>query len=262
MNTSAQKSLYQMNPQSRFSDRAEDYAKYRPSYPTEAIALILEGLEKSPELIVADIGAGTGISSRLLADRGIKVIAIEPNAAMREVAIPHPLVEFTDGNAENTNLPDASVDLVTCFQSFHWFNPKPTLTEFKRILKPQGKLAAVWNNRNQEDEFTGKYSNLNRIASGDRSQLRYGTERFLSSSYLFSQVNHFIFPFQQALDRDGLIGRAMSTSYIPKKGEVYQQFVSDLKRLYEEYRDRNGLVYLKYITNIYLAQVQTQYQYP
>ena len=86
--------LYQMNPQQRFSDRAEDYAKYRPSYPSEAIDSILEGLEAPERLIAADIGAGTGISSRLFAARGVKVIAIEPNAAMREAEITHPLVEF------------------------------------------------------------------------------------------------------------------------------------------------------------------------
>lgn len=84
----------QLNPQSRFSDRAQDYAKYRPSYPSEAIDCILAGLETSG--IAADIGAGTGISSRLLADRGVKVIAIEPNAAMKQAAESHPLVEFGD----------------------------------------------------------------------------------------------------------------------------------------------------------------------
>ena len=114
--------LHQLNPQSRFSDRAEDYAKYRPSYPTAAIDCILQEFKEKSPLIAADIGAGTGISSRLLADRGVRVIAIEPNAAMRQVAEAHPLVEFRHGSAEATKLPDKSVDLVTCFQAFHWFN--------------------------------------------------------------------------------------------------------------------------------------------
>lgn len=86
-----------MNPLSRFSDRAADYAKHRPSYPTPAIDAILEGFGEPPQLVAADIGAGTGISSRLLAERGVRVIAIEPNAAMREAASPHPLVEFREG---------------------------------------------------------------------------------------------------------------------------------------------------------------------
>jgi ubiquinone/menaquinone biosynthesis C-methylase UbiE len=114
--------LHTMNPLSRFSDRVADYVKYRPSYPAAAIAIILAGLGNSAQLIAADIGAGTGISSRLLAERGISVIAIEPNTEMRQAAESHKLVEVREGTAEVTNLPDASVDLVTCFQSFHWFN--------------------------------------------------------------------------------------------------------------------------------------------
>ena len=147
-----------MNPLSRFSDRAADYAKYRPSYPDEAIAILLEGLGNPSQLLAADIGAGTGISSPLLAQRGVRVIAIEPNEAMREAASPHPLVEFQDGAAEATNLPDTSVDLVTCFQAFHWFNPEPTLEVFHRILKPTGRLAVVWNDRDRNNELTQSYT--------------------------------------------------------------------------------------------------------
>jgi ubiquinone/menaquinone biosynthesis C-methylase UbiE len=104
--------LHNLNPQGRFTNRAEDYAKYRPSYPSAVIDRILAKLNNI-SVIIADIGAGTGISSRLLADRGVKVIAIEPNSAMREVATAHPLVEFHDGHAEHTQLPDASISVVS-----------------------------------------------------------------------------------------------------------------------------------------------------
>ncbi|MBW4533588.1 MAG: class I SAM-dependent methyltransferase [Pleurocapsa minor HA4230-MV1] len=245
------KQLYQLNPQSRFSDRAQDYAKYRPSYPSEAIDCILAGLDTSG--IAADIGAGTGISSRLLADRGVKVIAIEPNAAMKQAAESHPLVEFGDGNAEATKLSDNSVDLVTCFQSFHWFNPEPVLQEFARILKPKGVLAVVWNNRDREDNFTREYSHLIQVASNNQSELRYGTQRFLHEPELFAPVRHEIFPYYQGLNREALIGRAMSTSYIPKQGEIATKFIQDLEQLYEQHKNSNGLVYLKYNTSIYLT---------
>lgn len=244
--------LHQMNPQSRFTSRAEDYVKYRPSYPNEAIDRIVAGLDS--QAIAADIGAGTGISSRLLAVRGIKVVAIEPNAAMREVAQAHPLVEFRDGSAEHTTLPNRSVDLVTCFQAFHWFDPQPTLQEFARILKPKGRLAAVWNNRDRSDEFTREYSLLTQQVSDGNSELRYGTEKYLRDTDWFSPVRHFIFPYQQALDSQALIGRAMSTSYIPQSGERHQKFVRDLNQLYECHRDEKGLVYLQYQTNLYLAE--------
>ena len=250
--------LHQMNPQSRFTSRAEDYAKYRPSYPSAVIDSILADLAELDvsQLVAADIGAGTGISARLLADRGIKVIAIEPNAAMRKAAKPHPLVEFRDGSAEDTKLPNASVDLVTCFQAFHWFNPEPTLKEFARILKPQARLAAVWHNRDREDKFTREYSKLTRIVSKYNSELRYGTERFLRNTPWFNPVRHLVFPYQQALSSQALIGRAMSTSYIPQEGEASDRFIQDLNRLHQKYSDERGLVYLQYKTNLYLTELE------
>lgn len=247
--------LYHMNPTERFSDRAEDYALYRPSYPSEAIDCILEGLNKPNRLIAADFGAGTGISSRLLADRGVKVIAIEPNVAMRQAATPHPLVEFKNGDAENSKLDNNSVDLVTCFQAFHWFNPEPTLREFARILKPEGRLAAVWNNRDRSDEFTEEYSQLTQTVSNNQSELRYGTEKFLRQTPLFSKVTQLTFPYRQALDRKGLIGRAMSTSYIPKRGKLKDKICDRLSQLYDKYCARQNLVYLRYNTNVYLTSL-------
>ncbi len=279
--------LYAMNPQSRFSDRAADYANYRPSYPAAAIDRILEGLDKpfgfavayggaSPEggfpsvgdwrrkpscsavsrlqLVAADIGAGTGISSRLLAERGIRVLAVEPNSEMRQAALPHPLVEFHNGTAENTNLPNASVDLVVCFQSFHWFDPTPTLLEFHRILKPTGQLAVVWNDRDRQDEFTQNYTRLVQIASNHHpAESRLVPVDPLLASPLFPNVRCHTFAYRQELDRDGLIGRAMSVSYIPRSGAAQQQLVSELQELYNRCNE-NGFVYLVYRTSVYLAQ--------
>ena len=246
-------SLHQMNPQSRFTNRAEDYARYRPSYSNAVIDCILDGLD-SDRLTAADIGAGTGISSRLLANRGVKAIAVEPNAAMREAAQKHPLVEWNDSNAENTKLSDASIDLITCFQAFHWFDPEPTLKEFARILKPKGRLAAVWHNRDRDDRFTSEYSELTRIASDGDSELRYGTEKFLRNTPWFDLVRHLIFSYQQALNLQGLIGRAMSTSYIPQTGAKHERFIQDLTSLHQQYCDEEGLVYLQYKTSLYLTE--------
>jgi ubiquinone/menaquinone biosynthesis C-methylase UbiE len=250
--------LYQMNPQGRFSDRAQDYAKYRPSYPSEAINCILEGLDTFG-LITADIGAGTGISSRLLADRGVQVMAIEPNAAMRQVAQAaqaHPLVEFLDGSAENTKLPDNSVDLVTCFQAFHWFNPEPTLREFARILQPEGRIALVWNDRDLDggDRFTCEYDYIITQASNNspiHSRLDGKSITFIKS--FFPLVSQQIFAYQQALTQDSLIGIAMSASYIPQEGKAYQELVENLTNLHQKYYDEQNLVYLKYNTSVYLT---------
>lgn len=251
--------LHTMHPLSRFSDRAAVYAKYRPSYPEKAIAIVLEGLGDASQLVAADIGAGTGISSRLLAQQGVRVIAIEPNSEMRAAAIAHPLVEFCNGTAEETNLSDATVDLVTCFQAFHWFDPEPTLREFHRILKPQGRLAVVWNNRDQEDEFTQGYTHLVRIASNNHpAESRLICVDPLLASLLFPDVRCHTFTYQQPLDWDGLIGRAQSVSYIPHKGEAYQQLIAGFQELYNAQRDENGLVYLAYRTSVYLCSPSSE----
>lgn len=242
--------LHTMNPQNRFSDCSADYAKYRPSYPIAAINSILEGLNRFP-LVAADIGAGTGISSHLLAERGVRVLAIEPNAEMRQAALPHPLIKFRDGTAENTNIPKASVDLVVCFQSFHWFDPVPTLREFRRILKQTGRLAVVWNDRDRSDEFTQSYTRLVQIASKNHpAESRLVSVDPLLASPLFPNVRCRTFTYRQELDLDGLIGRAMSVSYIPRTGAAQQQLVSDLQELYNRC-NKNGFVYLVYRTSVY-----------
>lgn len=247
--------LHTMNPLSRFSDRAADYVKYRPSYPDAAIAVILAGLDNSAQLIAADVGAGTGISSRLLAECGVRVLAIEPNKEMRQAAELHELVEFRDGTAEATNLPDASVDLVTCFQAFHWFNPEPSLFQFRRILKPSGRLALVWNNRDQTDKFTNEYSRLIRVASNNHpAEARLKSVEPLLRSPHFVNVREQTFIYKQELDFAGLIGRMQSVSYIPREELVQQQLISDLQDLYDRHSDEQGFVYMVYSTSVHLAE--------
>lgn len=248
--------LYAMNPVDRFSDRVGDYVKYRPSYPQAAIDRVLEGLSPS-QAIAADIGAGTGISARLLAEKGVRVIAIEPNAPMRQAAAPHALVEFRDATAETTGLADAAVDLVTCFQSFHWFDPESTLLEFHRILNTGGRLAVVWNERDRHDEFTAEYTRLIKIASDyhPAEQRRMAIEPLLSSS-LFGNVQQYRFAYQQPLDFDGVVGRAMSTSYIPRAGAARDRLIADLQQLYAKNCNDDGFVTLIYTTSVFLTQAR------
>lgn len=249
--------LHTLNPLNRFSDRVEDYVKYRPSYPAAAIDQILESL--TLPITAADIGAGTGISSRLLAGRGVKVIAIEPNAAMRNAAENHQNLSLQDGTAENTNLPESSVDLVTCFQAFHWFNPELSLAEFRRILKPQGRLAVVFNNRDRNDEFTAEYSRIVRGASNNHpaeSKMK-STEPLFETSY-FKNFCEYNFIYQQQLDLNGLFGRAMSVSYLPKEGEGYDKLISDLENLFQGFKNEEGFVYMSYVTSVHLGEAEAK----
>ncbi len=246
--------LYNLNPLDRFSDRAADYVQYRPSYPAAVIDRILEGLGTEP--LVADIGAGTGISSRLIADRGVRVLAIDPNAAMRTAAVAHPLIEFREGTAEATKLEAAAVSLVTCFQAFHWFDPEPTLLEFRRILKSTGRLALVWNNRDREDPFTNEYSDLIVAVSTypvvhDRSNY---AQPLLVSPH-FTHVQTYTFTNHQELDFSGLIGRVRSNSYTPREGIAFDRLMLDLEQLYDRFKNDRGFVSLKYSTSLHLAEL-------
>jgi SAM-dependent methyltransferase len=248
--------LHQLDPLNRFSDRASDYVKYRPTYPAEVIGQILEGLGTS-QLVAADIGAGTGISARLLGDHGLQVWAIEPNAAMSQVADSHPHVEYRSTTAEQTDLPDASVDLVTCFQSFHWFDPEPTLAEFRRILKPSGRLALVWNDRDPSNEFSESYEALLREVSNKHPAL----ERFTASDALdanpnFTNVRSLVFLSQQILDLEGLIGRSRSASYVPREGNAYDRLITELTTLHQRWANQQGFVCLTYQTKVFLADPQ------
>jgi SAM-dependent methyltransferase len=236
----------------RFSDRAADYVRYRPSYPAEAVAAILDGLGPPERLVAADVGAGTGISARLLGDRGVRVIAVEPGEAMRRAAAPHPHVAWVAGRAEATGLGSQSVDLVLCAQSFHWFRTAGALREFARILRERRRLAITWNRRSTRDPFTAGYRRAIVDVGGEiADESRVFDPGVISSSGLFSSPERTSFPNVQRLDLAGLIGRARSASYVPKSGAAGETLVEILRALHESYADNNGLVTLVYETEVF-----------
>jgi SAM-dependent methyltransferase len=246
---------FELAPTTRFADRASDYALFRPSYPEPAIDAALEGLALAPtRLLAADVGAGTGISSRLFADRGVRIVAVEPNAAMRESAEPHPGVTFREGTAEATGLEEASVDLVVCAQAFHWFKPAEALAEFRRILKPGGRLVFLVNERDNEAAATRAYNAAIRAAvERELSENMRGTvDDALQAADLKTEAKSF--PYLQALTRDGLVGRARSASYVPKEGPRYEQLLRDLDALWIAHRDERGFVTLGYRTFVWVVK--------
>lgn len=248
---------FEMSPTSRFGDHASDYALFRPSYPHAAIDAILEGLPEGRGLLAADIGAGTGIASRLLAERGVRVLAVEPNQGMRESAEPHLLVSFQGGAAEATGLGEASIDLVLCAQAFHWFKPQEALFEFRRILKRPGRLALLVNERADDDAAMRAYNAairaaaLRELSEGMRSAI---DDALLAAGFFTAPVS---FPHRQTLSREGLVGRARSASYVPKDGPRYDQLLRDLDRLWEDHHDESGLVSLGYRTFVWRVDFRT-----
>lgn len=258
MTIATNSAYYEIDPLSAFSQRGGDYAKYRPTYPPAVIDTILQGLGEPAQLTAADIGAGTGIASRLLAERGIRVFAIEPNASMQGAAQSHPLVAFRDATAEQTSLPTASVELITSFQAFHWFNPEPTLAEFRRILKPSGRLAIIWNQRAADDEFSIEFDRLVKASMSDRptTKPQNSVGRLLKSSPDFRCVRRHTFTYKHQLDLVGTIGYALSKSFVPQEGAAYRQLLLDLQQLCNRWADDRGLVSFVYHTTAYTARPQ------
>jgi SAM-dependent methyltransferase len=239
----------------RFSDRATDYVRYRPSYPAEAVHAMLDGLGPPERLVAADVGAGTGISARLLGDRGVRVVAVEPGEGMRRAATPHPNVFWVSGKAEATGLRSQAVDLVLCAQSFHWFRPTDALPEFARILKPHRRLAIVWNRRSATDPLTAGYRQAILDVGGETAAERMSFDhQVIAQSQLFSSTERTALPNVQRLDLEGLIGRARSASYVPKTGAAGDRLLDLLRALHAQHADVDGFVTLVYETEVFLSQ--------
>ncbi|MDZ4752927.1 MAG: class I SAM-dependent methyltransferase [Phycisphaerae bacterium] len=249
------RALHAMNPVGRFSDRAEAYRQFRPSYPAEALEAILDGLGDPTRLTAADVGAGTGISTNLLAERGLQVIAIEPNAAMRAAVAVHPRVRVVDGTAERTGLPSHHVDLALAAQSFHWFEPEEALKELHRVLRPNGRLAVLWNERDLTDPVTAMYADALVRASNRAPEERWHLRpEELYASRLFSAAWERTFRNAQELDAEGLIGRAMSASYIPSEGTAHQELIRSLRELASRFARRDGKITLVYRTVLSMSE--------
>jgi SAM-dependent methyltransferase len=223
-----------MNPTERFTDRADDYVSGRPSYPVEAIDALFADLGDPAALTVVDIGAGTGISSRLLADRGAAVFAIEPNASMRERATAHDRVSWLAGTAEHTGLPDGAADLVVAFQAFHWFRYDEALHEMHRIVRSDGRVALVYNERSPENAFTRGYDAIVQRYATDRTEPQRHDGRVVFEHFTgWSSVKVHEFANTQRLTRAGVFARAGSTSYLPRDGEAGESLRRELAEVFD-----------------------------
>lgn len=247
--------LHRMDPTSRFSERADAYARFRPDYPAAAIEAIFAAIGMEHPRI-ADVGAGTGISARQLAARGARVIAVEPNDAMRQrIPLVHG-IETAGAPAEQLPFADGSLDAVTAFQAFHWFDPEPALAEFQRVLRPGGVIALVWNERDDADSFTARYGRAVRKASKDHPAERRldHAAPFVASSRVTGR-RLLVFRHEQRLDAEGLVGRLRSTSYIPQSGEEWDRLHLEIEEAWSQFHDAYGFATLVYETVVHLGSI-------
>jgi SAM-dependent methyltransferase len=249
-----------MDSKRRFSDRVEDYVKYRPHYPVALLEYLRAELGFDASRIVADIGSGTGISTELFLRNGNKVYAIEPNDAMRAKA-EELLAGYTgfvscNGTAEATGLPDASVDLIVAGQAFHWFDPIRARKEFARIARPGAYAALVWNERLVLSDFEKEYEELILHAGGDYKTINHKNIADLEIGAFFHPEAFVlrIFDNEQVFDLEGLKGRLLSSSYIPKEGAGYDKMIRDLEALFARHQT-GGKVRVGYETKLYTGRI-------
>jgi SAM-dependent methyltransferase len=250
------------NSKNRFSSRVADYLRYRPRYPVGVLELLREHSGLSPAHAIADIGSGTGFLAELFLENGNTVFGVEPNKEMREAGeeylAAYPRFTSVNASAEATTLHDASVDFVSAGQAFHWFAPADTRREFVRVLRSDGWVAIVWNDRSTSStSFADAYEDLLQRFGTDYARVKdsypqaKGIRAFFGHhSFLTREI-----PNYQIVDLEGLRGRLRSSSYAPAEGHPnFAPMMAELDNLFYEHQ-REGRVRMEFSTIAYVGQL-------
>jgi SAM-dependent methyltransferase len=250
------------NATSRFSDRVENYVRYRPGYPPEALRSLIRECGLKPGHVVADIASGTGTWTRMLLENGNKVFGVEPNTEMRQAGgrllAAFPKFTSVAGTAEATTLPDRSVDFVTVAQAAHWFDRERARREFVRILKPGGCLALLWNERlTDSTPFLREYEQLLLTFGTDYQDVRH--ERTTDAVNEFFDPAPFqerVFEMRQEFDYTGIEGRLLSSSYAPgPEHPNHEPMLRELRRIFDAHAIA-GRATFDYKTRMYFGRLQ------
>lgn len=247
------------NSTTRFSDRASNYVRYRPSYPKEAITYIFSEFGIQSNAVVADIGSGTGIFTELLLPLVETVFAVEPNTEMREAAVArlHKNSRFQsiNGSSESSKLGDKSLDFIFSAQAAHWFDLPETKKEFRRILKPNGTVVFIWNKRQINSEFLQEYEALLQSIPDYLEVTHNNLTEDALKEFLGYRYKKKTFANSQTFDLDGLLGRFSSSSYAPKEGTAdYFEVKKKLEYIFSK-TSVEGEVSFNYITEVYSGRI-------
>jgi len=247
----------------RFSDRVEDYVRYRPAYPPAVIQLLRDRCELGPDSLIADIGSGPGNLARLFLENGNEVFAVEPNAEMRgagqQLLGHYGRHHSTEGRAEKTRLASNSVDFITAAQAFHWFDWPKAKAESQRILNPGGWVVLLWNDRRYDSTpFQREYEQLLLQFGTDYAQVkRQGRASVDAIAEFFShKFEKVTLDNSQLFDLEGLRGRLVSASYAPRAGHPnHTPMLLELAEIFSRYA-KGGLVAFEYDINLYFGHLQ------
>jgi ubiquinone/menaquinone biosynthesis C-methylase UbiE len=246
----------------RFSSRVADYVRYRPGYPTGIRDLLRSECGLRPGHTIADIGSGTGFLSELFLKNGNRVFGVEPNEAMRQAGEEY-LASYdgftsVNGSAEGTTLDSTSLDFVTTGQAFHWFEKDAARREFMRILKPDGWVVIVWNERRTDaSPFVREYEELLRKFGTDYERVKenYPTEEHMREFFGPNSYTSRTLPNSQEFDFEGIAGRLRSSSFVPAPDAPnYEPMMAELRRIFDAY-NQESRVRLEYTTHVYFGHL-------
>ncbi len=249
-----------MEKKKLFSGRATSYIKGRPAYAKELIDFLFDSIGMNQGCSVADIGAGTGIFSKQLLEKGCNVYCVEPNEDMRR-ALTQNLSDFentviVDGDAENTKLDSSSVDFVTVAQAFHWFDVEKFLSESKRILKGDRTVILIWNTRTDCDFSTDHQAVFRKYCprfKGFNGGVQKNDERilrFFNNSFECAEFDNSL-----CYEREQFIDRCLSSSYslMPHDSE-FENYLNELNGLFGKYAE-NGILKVPNKSVVYWGKV-------
>lgn len=245
-----------------FSSLAQDYAQYRPGYPSEVMSVLANDCGLTQESIIADIGSGTGNSAKLFLEAGYQIIGVEPNREMREfgerLLAEYPKFTSLEGSAESIPLDNKSIDLIIVGQAVHWFDIDRAKVEFHRILRPGGWVAVMWNDRRSDVTlFTKEYEAItSKLAALHPSQCN---SRSISSAPECildkSSIRTANFPHTQSFDLQGLLGRARSSGFVPQPENSYHKEATALITDLFSRHQKSGQIEFHYITRLYFGHI-------
>ena len=247
-----------MDSTQRFSDRVENYAKFRPNYPDALIRFVLERLPAPA--VIADIGSGTGILSDQLLGAGYTVFGVEPNEPMRLEAErrlgTRSRFQSVAGTAEATTLATGSAQAITCAQSFHWFDRTRCRAEFDRILQLPRLVLLIWNERASGD-LMEEYDQILQESAADyhRVSQRNITDVDVAEFFAPYSVERFHFPHAQCLDRESFLGRVLSSSYFPNVGQPGHEIAMEKMQAFFDRYAPSGRFDFPYETRVYAARL-------
>ncbi len=245
----------------KFDQKGAVYSGGRPSYPEEIFSYLESNKIINSNSVCADIGAGTGIFTSQLAPCVKSVYAVEPNENMRFVAEQQygslGNVISVNATAESTTLSDASLDMITVAQAFHWFDREKFKTECRRILREDGYVVLVWNDRDANSEIIKDNFAVNKEFcpnfKGSSNGIDFGKEGF--SDFFCGEFEIIEFENNYVYDIDTFIKRNLSSSYSPKVTDSnYNSYVNAIKAVFNKHCV-GGVVNYPYITRCYIGKV-------